>query len=517
MTLLKNKYFLLSSLSIVLVSLSNVFFSFSIKYLIDALTLRDVVLFQGLLGVLLLAMLVLLVSEYAQQQLSQHFVLKESEILHERKTAEIYSKRPDQVGAEDLSVLTNDLDQVKELYLEPQLTLVQGLASLIISLFALLALDFWTALLVFALSCLPILIPFLFEKKLTQLQEVVSDQQAQHLQGATDFVQGIRVIKNSLSGQQFKSKLNQRYQFISQAFLLKNRWRSLGNILIGASFYGTTLSILALGGWQVLQGQQTVGSILAIYALSTELVHPISLIASALSDRKSSRSLLEKFPQVNLTTLEKVEQATDFDQFSLRALPFPTEKGQVLTFPDLVIKKGEKILLRGANGTGKTTLLELLTKNKPVPRGHISLNGRDINDLSDSFVQQLVSYLPQKAYLFHDSLLNNLTLYQAVDDRELMGLIDLVGLSDRFPSLASLSEMVKEEGQLSGGQVQKLALVRSLLQHRPILFLDEGLNAMDTASYQRLETYLLEQEDLTLIHISHQAEAEPYDKVIELS
>lgn len=516
MKVLKNKYFFFSSIAILLVSASQVLFSLSIKYLIDALSLRDSQLFYQLFGFLVLAVIILLCGEYAQQLLSQRYILGEGGKCHHRKIKQLYAQQADLISSDDLSLISNDIEQLKDLYFESQLRLVQGLSSLLFSLIALFTLDFLTACIVFFLSCLPIVIPFLFEKKLSDLQEKISEKQASHLIQLRDFLDGIRVIKNSLSGSFYIKRMEMAYQEVSQSFMTKTVWSSLGNVLIGLSFYGLTLSILLIGGWQVFQGTQTVGSILAIYALSSDLVHPITLIASALGDKKSSQDLLKKFPEelVELNDCDYFQE--DFEELVVQGLSCPVTAGKVIQFPDMVIKKGDKILVTGSNGVGKSTLLEVLTRYKAYFDGNILLNRLDYHSLTEEQVQSLMSYLPQKAYLFQDSILNNLTLYQPYDEKKLEELLQLVGLSERFPTLDSLNETVTTQNQLSGGQIQKISLVRGLLQNRPVLLLDEGLNALDSESFVQLEKYLLAQPKLTLIHVSHQSSGEGYTQKIKL-
>jgi len=162
----------------------------------------------------------------------------------------------------------------------------------------------------------------------------------------------------------------------------------------------------------------------------------------------------------------------------------------------------------------------LLTGDVIAPTGTVLLDKCSLDQLTYEQIQHYIAYVPQKAQMLCGSMWDNITLRQMCDEEEVMRLIQAFGLGDRFPDVSHLKqEQYNEESALSGGQKQRIALIRALLQHKPILIVDEGLSALDPESFKQAENLLLGWPTLTLLHISHhsdEASAHRYDAVFVL-
>lgn len=161
----------------------------------------------------------------------------------------------------------------------------------------------------------------------------------------------------------------------------------------------------------------------------------------------------------------------------------------------------------GRNGSGKTTIINLLTRLYEPENGQILLNGTNIADMSLQAYREMVSIVSQQIYLFNDSIRNNICLYKQVSDAMLKIACRDSGLED-FIKEVSLDYVVGQNGaMLSGGQKQKIALARALIHDKPIIIFDEATSNTDAYSEQQINALLhTGLRDKTVIVITHKKE-----------
>lgn len=184
---------------------------------------------------------------------------------------------------------------------------------------------------------------------------------------------------------------------------------------------------------------------------------------------------------------------------------------------NLVLEKGKRYLLKGPSGCGKTTLTNLMLRYYDPDKGQITIDGVPIANYDPTY--GLITVVRQETILFHDTLRNNLTMYQKVDDPLLISLLNTLGLS-KFAHSNALDMMVTENGaNLSGGEKKRICLARALLRDTEVLILDEPLDNLDSATARAIETLLLNLKERTLIVVSHQFSPDlikGFDKVVEM-
>lgn len=187
---------------------------------------------------------------------------------------------------------------------------------------------------------------------------------------------------------------------------------------------------------------------------------------------------------------------------------------------DLLIEKGEKVLLLGNSGSGKSTLLQLLMKYYNLERDMILYDNIDICDIRKEDIKRAVTYVNQNGMLLSDTLYHNIVLNRSVTQKELKEAIDLCHLDSVIKNNKLGLYMLLEEngGNLSGGERQRIMLARALLNSFEILLLDEATNQLDEQlEYKILRLLFWKYFDKTIIVVSHRRKnIELYDKVIEL-
>ena len=212
------------------------------------------------------------------------------------------------------------------------------------------------------------------------------------------------------------------------------------------------------------------------------------------------------------------------DSITLKDLSFGYEKDKkILSSLNLKIKKGEKIAITGKNGSGKSTLTNILMGFYEEYDGDILIDGNKLTNLKLKNWQSKISYVPQKLFLFDDTIKNNITLGQDeanFDDKKFNKAILISGIDDFVSELDKRYEtLVKDEGsRFSGGQIQKISLARAIYFSKDVLVLDEFTNQVDKESELKIIKNLFHEfKDSTIILITHNEEIKKLCREVNLS
>jgi ABC-type multidrug transport system fused ATPase/permease subunit len=252
-------------------------------------------------------------------------------------------------------------------------------------------------------------------------------------------------------------------------------------------------AVIGYGGWEVLAGTLSLGSLVAFYSFVTQLFDPLSgaaeLYARAQRTFASIRQLRAIFalhPSIrSITNAVPVDLPTEQWALEFKAVEFGYGRETTLFVPCLRIAAGEKIAITGENGAGKSTLARLIPRVYDVRSGSIYFGGTDIREIQLKNLRDAICYLPRDPVLFDGTVSSNLLFVRpGASDQEVgeaLRLTDLAGVVTAFPG--GIQQRIGPDGcQLSGGQRQRLAIARALLQRPQILILDEATSCLDPGS-----------------------------------
>lgn len=273
------------------------------------------------------------------------------------------------------------------------------------------------------------------------------------------------------------------------------------------------LVLLLLGVWLVGRGAVTIGEVVQAMTLFGILWLPVQILGFLFQEMPRSVVAMDRIdgvlgvepedrPDPNLA-MSAVPESVEV-QFQDVTYAYP-DGTRVLDELSLSIAPGEVVALVGATGSGKSTIVALLSGLMPVSSGRISIGGVDIADLGPDGVAQLVAPVLQETFLFADTIRANLALDVDVSDNELRRVLRLVaaeGFVDELPD--GPETIIGERGvTLSGGQRQRLAIARALLRRPHLMVLDDATSAVDPVVEAAILDNLRAHRGRTLLVVAH--------------
>ena len=327
---------------------------------------------------------------------------------------------------------------------------------------------------------------------------------------------GLRVIKAFLA----EEKMSKRFAGSSEQLRKASNRVHLRQALAHpiSEFLGTALIVLVLwyGGKLILNNNSMIDASAFIYYLTIlySVINPIKDLSKAGYAIPKGMASVERVDKIllaenNITDPDNPLDMPEFkDEIKYNCVSFSYEEGrEVLHKIDLTIPHGKTIALVGQSGSGKSTLVDLLPRFYDVDTGSITIDGKDIRDVSLKSLRSLMGNVNQEAILFNDTFYNNITFGVKNATREqVIAAAKIANAHDFIMETENgYDTNIGDRGcLLSGGQRQRISIARAILKNPPILILDEATSALDTES-ERLVQEALERlmKDRTTIAIAH--------------
>ena len=360
-----------------------------------------------------------------------------------------------------------------------------------------------------------------------ELEDRLSTKNAEYLAFLKDFSIGFTIIK-SYKVEAIFSKLHAAVnEKTEETMLRRERCVEKVNYFAAISGYVTRLSILFLSAYIAFTRHSiSIGTVIAFSQLIHYLIDPLSSLPSMLTEAKAAYKLTDKFwdtikrEEVPQNTPEnnrvKEEQIAEMlrGELLFNHICFSYSEGkEVLKELNLQVKEGEKVVLLGTSGSGKSTILKILMGMERAQSGTIRIGGQDTVDLGEDRIFKEISYIQQEVFIFDGTIRENICLFQTYREEELQSVIERAGLRNLVKE-KGLDYLCGENGAaLSGGERQRISIARSLLRKTPILLADEITASLDKEnSYLVLDT-LLNIENTTEILVLHDLDSRILSRV----
>jgi len=334
---------------------------------------------------------------------------------------------------------------------------------------------------------------------------------------AQESFSGIRVVKAFVS-EAFSRSVFER---MGRAFLDANVRLATVRGLTSASISIVKdigmLVIVLLGGWHLVQGRLSLGDFLLFSAMLNWALWPLIAVGWTLGMYHRARAGAVRLNQLFALQPSVRElpgaaaPATLRGELEVRHLTFGWGATPVLHDVSLRVPAGATLGITGRTGCGKSTLVQLLSRQVEPPPGTVFLDGRDVRELPLTFLRRSIGVVPQDSFLFSESIASNIGYARDEIDlktvREMAAAAHVDADIEGFPH--GYDELLGERGvTLSGGQRQRTAIARTLAADPPVIILDDCLSAVDTVTEQAILRGLREKlRDRTSVIVSHRVAA----------
>ena len=360
-------------------------------------------------------------------------------------------------------------------------------------------------------------IALVMERKLGAVYEEISEENAELNTVAEENLAGVRTVKafarEKYEIEKFLNHNNRYYELNmkqSKVFVKYYPYFSVVTKIL------PLLTLLA-GGKIVIDGRMSLGQLAAMVEYSNNIVWPMEMLgwltnsfSSAIASNRKLKKIDNEVPTIkekeNPIILDEVKGKITFDHVA-----YGKEGKHILRDVSFEVQPGETLGIMGETGSGKSTIINLMSRFYDVDKGKICLDDVDIRDMKLSQVRESISQVMQDVFLFSDTIAENIKLGKKdyISEEEVEIASNNAQVSEFATKMKNkYNTVIGERGVgLSGGQKQRISIARAFAKKNPILILDDSTSALDMETEQQIQEALRKLDGVTKVIIAHRISA----------
>ncbi|ORV92658.1 ABC transporter ATP-binding protein [Mycolicibacterium iranicum] len=409
---------------------------------------------------------------------------------------------------------TNDVEAIQDMLETGFDSLITAVLTLVGTAVLLVVLDVKLGLMCLAAFPVLVLLVWWFRRESSKTYRDVREISALVIVQFVETMTGIKAVqayRREPRNQQIFEEVADRYRVINE-----RTFKLLAIFMPGVKLVGnlTTGVVLLYGGYRVLHGEMTIGTLAAFLLYLRMFFEPMQEISQFFNTFQSAASALEKLAGVlaEKPAISDPAQPADLGdvrgEIALRDVEFEYVPGRpVLPGLDLVIPAGQTVALVGTTGAGKTTIAKLLTRFYDPISGVVTLDGIDLRDVAQADLRRHVVMVTQENFMFGGTIADNIRFGRPeATDEQVLEAAKAVGAHTFIEALPEGydTDVAKRGGRLSAGQRQLVAFARAFLADPAVLILDEATSSLDIPSerlvQRALETVLADRTAVVIAH-----------------
>ncbi|MFA6075291.1 MAG: ABC transporter ATP-binding protein [Negativicutes bacterium] len=397
--------------------------------------------------------------------------------------------------------LTNDLMGIRNFFAYGAEQRVQLVVYFVVGVILLGIIDWQLMLMALAVFPLVGVVLYRYNKKIEVAVKESRDRYGELSTIIQENINGVRVVRafamEAQEHEKFMDKAQQSYNSVCS--LIRLYFNTYPIFLLFSSV--CNIILVCFGGWQVINGDKTVGTLISVFGCLYFLQWPLILIAMNSSQISSTQYSLQQVQKILDVVVDPCPPkpgrvlADLRGEISFEAVSFAYGENEVLREVDLTIKAGEKIAVFGTAGSGKTTLVSLAPRFIDPTAGRITIDGVDLRELDLDWWRKNIGYSLQETFLFSMSIRDNISFgHFAATEEQIELAAKTAHVHDFIMTLPQgYDTVIGEKGVgLSGGQKQRIALARALLTNPRILILDDATTAVDNITERIIQENMQE-------------------------
>lgn len=428
------------------------------------------------------------------------------------------------------SVFVEDVEATEVFYAHTAGSYIIAFVCTVLYLTALSFLSFKISAAVFAACILVAAVPYFFNPITKKIGEEIRDGLAEVNAEAVDTVQGLREILIFGKEKKYIEKVAADTLRLNKKEIRDGRFKGLHSLVINLITSAVLISTILLAHSEVIAGslKPEMVSVVIIFSLFAFVpIMSVSVTAGSMNisngAAKRILDILEEEPAVkDRVPYIPQNKSSVKGNIEFKDVKFSYEKGtEVLHGVNFTVKAGESIALTGESGAGKSTIANLLMRFYEPDSGAIYIDGKNIKDIHQNSLRDIIAYVPQDVYLFNKTIKENISLACPDASDEEIKQAAKVAMADGFIKRLEqgYDTNVGERGvQLSGGEKQRIAIARAVLKNSPILLMDEAVSNLDSESEALFRQALNNiRKNKTIITIAHRPSTiKEADRVIKI-
>ena len=472
--------------------------NFQLKWLIDSKSKQEALGYMGLVFAITF-------SSWFFERLSRRSFTRIAcgavEQVRQRILEQVLYRTVAQYNAEGdaayLSLLTTDLRTLYDDYYMSLFNIVFWGGIMLCALAMYLYISPVMLLAILLVTIPPLVLPRRMNERLKSTRDAFSLQMAGYTQQLKELLGGFELIRSFLREDAYAA-LHQKAARKARESELDYQ-QSLNAMVTNTSLISNLIFpvVMLVGLFLAFDGRLTMGTVSTAASMANFVITPCHQIAQCWAKVKSSQGIRQRLEaaMAEPQAAEQGEPIGHIDSIQCETVRFayPNTAEPVLKDASLTVDAAQKVALVGESGCGKSTLAKLLFQYYPDYSGDILFNGRQVRTLDRTALYRRVGYIAQTAYLFHDTIRNNICLHEDFPDEQLAHAIAAAGLTDWVASLPDgLDTVISENGKnLSGGQRQRIGIARLALRSYDLIIADEITASLDPDTSQQVMENLI--------------------------
>lgn len=475
-------------------------------------------------GFVVLCIAVFLLEYISMPRYIERAMLQYKNFAFRKLTEKGISSFRDESTATYLSALTNDSTSIETDYLEQQMALI----SKVFTFAGALVMMLWYSPLLTAIAAgvtiLPLIASLLTGSRIEAAERRVSDRNRSFTAALSDCLAGFSVVKSFKAEKEIFKLFAENNRALEGEKFSKRRIKTIVGMIGSVTGIIAQLGVFLIGSYFALSGYGlTPGVVIIFVNLMNFMISPIAELPGLLASRKAARGLIDKLA----TALESnpVSEGTSelthlASGIRLENVSFGYDDSkEVLHGISAFFDAGKAYAVVGASGSGKSTMLNLLTAAAGNYRGNILIDDTELRSIASESLYELISVIQQNVFIFNASIRDNVTMFRSFPEQEIEDAI----------SHAHLNALIAERGDgylcgengkgLSGGEKQRISIARSLLKKSSVLLADEATASLDAQTAHQVASDILDLDGITRIVVTHGLEESllrRYDGIVVL-